>query len=281
MIRNLFFVIFIVLNTLSAFSQNAADITRQMFEKTKSIKSLSCMIVAKERFGTEYKLQKAFIKKQISPVKIYYKQIVPATNAEVLINSTYQKKALVNPNSFPWANLTLDPYGKILRDSQHHNIYEAGFDYLTDILSYLINKYQNNLDNMIAYKGMVDWQGASCYKIEFNNPSFKISSYNVNENCTPTSLAKKLHIGDYLIIERNPAYKEYLDNIKAGAILNIPSDYAKKLIILINKTSLLPIYMEIYDDKGLLEQYQFIEINTNPGFTDIDFSEKNEKYGFK
>jgi len=53
------------------------------------------------------------------------------------------------------------------------------------------------------------------------------------------------------------------------------------LIILINKNSLLPVYMEIYDDKGLLEQYQFLEINTNPGFTEIDFSEKNEKYGFK
>jgi outer membrane lipoprotein-sorting protein len=277
----IFFIFFIFLFAGNIFSQNAIDITNQMFEKAKAVKSMSFYIVAKERFGTEYKLQKAFIKKQISPTRIYYKQLLPATGAEVLINTTHNKKALVNPNAFPWTNLSLDPYGKILRDAQHHNIYEAGFDYLTDILSYLTNKYKDNIDKIVSYKGIVDWQGSSCYKIEFNHPSFKIYPFTTTETCTPTSLAKKLRIGDYLIIERNPKYKEYLDVIKIGTVLSLPNDYAKRLVILINKSSYLPVYMEIYDDKGLLEQYQFTEINTNPGFTEIDFSEKNESYGFK
>jgi len=275
------FLFFLLISVEFSFSQNGIDITNQMFEKTKAVKSLSFYIVAKERFGAEYKLQKAFFKKQTNPVRIYYKQLLPATGAEVLINSTYNKKALVNPNAFPWTNLTLDPYGKTLRDAQHHNIYEAGFEYLTEMLSYLTNKYKDNIGNVVSYKGTVDWQGASCFKIEFTNPNFKIYSYKVTETCTPSSLAKKLYICDYLILERNPKFKEYLDVIKAGTVLSLPNDYAKRLVILINKSSYLPVYMEIYDDKGLLEQYQFLEINTSPGFTEIDFSEKNETYGFK
>jgi outer membrane lipoprotein-sorting protein len=281
MLYKLIFLTFIIINAELILAQNAIEITNLMFEKTKAVKSVSFYIVAKERFGTEYKLQKAFIKKQTSPVRIYYKQLLPATGAEVLINASYNKKALVNPNAFPWANLSLDPYGSILRDAQHHNIYEAGFEYLTDILSYLTNKYKDNIEKIVTYKGIIDWQGSSCYKIEFTHPSFKIFSYTVTETCTPTSLAKKLRIGDYLIIERNPKYKEYLDIIKTGTVLSLPNDYAKRLVILIDKNSYLPVYMEIYDDKGLLEQYQFTDINTNPGFTEIDFSEKNETYGFK
>lgn len=281
MLKKVIFLFSIIINAETILSQNAIDIISKMFEKAEAVKSMSFYIVAKERFGTEYKLQKAYIKKQMSPVRIYYKQLLPATGAEVLINATNNKKAVVNPNAFPWTNLTLNPYGKVLRDAQHHNIYEAGFEYLIDILRFLTNKYKDNIEKFVYYKGIIDWQELSCYKIEFSNPSFKIYSYTVTETCTPTSLAKKLYIGDYHILERNPKYEDYLDVIKAGTVLSLPNDYAKRLVILINKNSYLPVYIEIYDDKGLLEQYQFIEINTNPSFTEIDFSEKNETYGFK
>jgi len=38
--------------------------------------------------------------------------------------------------------------------------------------------------------------------------------------------------------------------------------------------------MEIYDDKGLFEQYQFSEVQINPVFSENDFSETNKEYGF-
>ena len=281
MYRKTLFTILILFLNLFAFAQDAIEITQKMIEKAKSINSLSFHIIAKERFDNRYVTQKAFIKKQITPKRIYYKQLIPETGAEVLLNANYTRKALVNPNSFPWTNLTLDPYGSILRDTQHHNIHEAGFDYLVEILSYLTNKYKDNIEKMNSYKGVIDYHDISCYKIEFNNPFFKMYSYTVTENTTPTALAKKLHIGDYLILERNPAYKDYLDVIKKGQVITIPNDYAKRLVILIDKSNYLPIYMEIYDDRGLLEQYQFTDINTNPKFTEMDFSEKNKSYGFK
>ena len=69
--------------------------------------------------------------------------------------------------------------------------------------------------------------------------------------------------------------------VPVGTMLNIPSDYAKKLIILIDKSTYLPIFMEVYDDKGLYEQYKFSQVKINPPFTEADFNENNKNYGFK
>jgi len=266
---------------IQAYSQNAIEITNKMFEKVKKVKSISFQVIAKERFNERYVTQKAFIKRQENPLRIYYKQLIPKTDAEVLINATYIKKALVNPNSFPWTNLSLDPYGSILRDTQHHNLYNSGFHYLVNILSLLTDKYKDHLGEMNNFKGIVDYLGVSCYKIEFQNPYFKFYSYTTIDNTSPALLAKKFNIGDYLIVERNPSYKNYNDLIKKGTVVNLPNDYAKRLVLLIDKSTFLPVYIEIHDDKGLLEQYQFTEVNINPGFTEYDFSEKNENYGFK
>jgi len=252
-----------------------------MFEKAKTINSLSFKIISKERFGTEYKLVEAFLKIQINPTKIYYKQLIPQTGAEMLINERYRKKALVNPNSFPWINIELNPMGKTMRNNQHHSIYEAGFNYFINILNYLFEKNKSNIHKLVIYKGTIDLQGISCYKIEFNNPSFSITSYTVKETCTVSSLACKLHVCDYHILERNTDYTDYLDKISSGTVLNIPSDYAKKLILLIDKSTCLPIFMEVYDDKGLFEQYRFLETKINPPFTEADFSRNNNDYGFK
>ena len=252
-----------------------------MFDKVRAIKTLSVTIIAKERFKDKYVTQKAYIKKQMDPVCIYYKQLFPETGAEVLINATYNKKALVNPNAFPWTNLNLDPYGSILRDTQHHTIYQSGFDYLVDILSFLTEKYKDHLKEMIFSKGSIEYHDQTCYKIEFTNPHFKISPYPVTENTTPEALGRKLKICDYTILERYTTYNDFQDNIKKGITLYLPNDYAKRLVILISTKTYLPVYMEIYDEKGLFEQYQFSDVKINQRFSDMDFSDKNKEYGFK
>lgn len=274
-------ILFLLFISVEVISQNALDITNKMFENAKKVKTLSFKIVSKERFGSEYKLVEAFFKKQVNPIKIYYKQLKPNAGAEVLINDIYTKKALVNPNAFPWINVQLDPMSKSLRDGQHHSIYEAGFDYFIEILSVLYEKNKNNLQKVVFYKGEMTYNNVACYKIELNNPNYKTISYKVQENCTVISLANKLNIGDYQIIERNSMLKEYYDKIKIGTVINLPSEYAKRLVLLIDKTTYLPVYMEIYDDKGLFEQYQFNDVKINPAFTNEDFSELNKSYGFK
>lgn len=271
----------LTVSAMPGISQVGVSILNSMFGKVKSVNQISFNITAKERFGNEYTVQKAFIKKQSAPLRIYYKQLHPETGAEVLINGIYTKKALVNPNSFPWANLYLDPDGKTLREGQHHNIYEAGFDYLVNILDSLTGKYKSEADKLIQYKGTVTWQDAECYKIELNNPHFMYYKYKVNEETSAALLAKKLYIGDYLILEKNTFLKHCTDKIRAGTELVLPNDYAKRLLILIDKKIMLPVYMEIYDDTGLLEQYHFSGININPSFTENDFSEFNKDYGFK
>lgn len=281
MLKKYFILFLLTLVTFISYCQNPIDITNKMFEKSKTVKTLSLNIISKERFGTEYKIVEATFKKRISPLRIYFKQLKPPTNAEVLINDKYSKKALVNPKTFPWVNIELDPMGSTLRAAQHHSIYEAGFDYFIQILSYLFEKNKETIKQHAQYKGEVNLDGILCYKIELNNPSFKFISYTVKENYNVTSLARKLHISEYHIIERNPKFKEYNDIIPIGTVLNIPSDYAKKLIVVIDKSTLLPIFMEVYDDKGLYEQYKFSDVKINPPFTEADFDENNKNYGFK
>lgn len=271
----------IISYSCNTFSQNAVSISNKMFENAKKVNTVTFKIVSKERFGSEYKLVEAYFKKQSSPLRIYYKQLKPNFGAEVLINEKYSKKALVNPNSFPWINVALDPMSKSLRDGQHHSIYDAGFDYFIKILSNLFEKNKNDLENLVSFKGEITYNNIKCLKIELNNPSFQIVKYTVHGNYTVNSLASKLNICDYHIIERNEAFKEYSDNITNGTILNVPSDYAKKLVLVIDKITFLPVYMEIYDDKGLFEQYQFNEVKINPELSENDFSETNKEYGFK
>jgi hypothetical protein len=44
---------------------------------------------------------------------------------------------------------------------------------------------------------------------------------------------------------------------------------------------MLPVKSEVYDEKGLFEEYLFEEIKLNPTFTSADFDENNKEYGFK
>ena len=281
MVKKYFILFLISISSTFSYCQNAIDITNKMFEKSKTVKTLSLRIISKERYGADFKIVEALIKKQVSPIKIYYKQLKPPTNAEVLVNEKYNKKALVNPKAFPWINIELDPMGTILREAQHHSIYEAGFDYFIQILGYLLDKNKETIKDLAFYKGEITLDGIACYKIELNNPSFKIISYKVKESCNVTSLARKLHISEYHILERNPKFKEFNDLVPIGTVLNIPNDYAKKLTMLIDKSTSLPIFLEVYDDKGLYEQYKFLEVKINPPFTEADFNENNKNYGFK
>ena len=38
--------------------------------------------------------------------------------------------------------------------------------------------------------------------------------------------------------------------------------------------------LRIEDENGLFEQYEYLELDLNPTFTEDDFSEDNKEYGF-
>ena len=79
------------------------------------------------------------------------------------------------------------------------------------------------------------------------------------------------------IINKN--IDDYYDIIP-GKILNIPNDYAKGMKLMIDKKRLLPLVIEVYDDKGIYEKYEYHNLIVNPSFEDEEFSMYCNDYGF-
>ncbi len=266
---------------INSQTQYAYDLIKTMLVRTKQINTLKFTLKTHERFQTTMFKQKAYYKLIYEPFKVYYKQEYPVKGLEVLyVSGSNNNKALVNTNSFPWINISLNPYGNLIRENQHHTIFESGFDYMVSILKHLLNKYDTNALSMIESYELVNLNGQICHKIILENQYFKYFSYTVKKGETINTIAKKFKINDYMIIEKNNNIDDFNDNINPGQVIKIPNDYAKKIIIYIEKQRIIPVVMKIYDDKGLYEYYEFSNIKINPEIKPGEFSREYAEYGF-
>jgi hypothetical protein len=275
----IFLILIILVLNYDLLSQDCDFILNRCFNKIDSINTISFYIIAKERFGLNYKLEKAFYKIRYEPYSLYFKQIVPPTNAELLINEKYKKNVLVSLKQFPFINLKLDPYGETLRKGQHHVIFEAGYRYLKKVLLYIKNKYNISWNEFCQKVDFVKINEKIYFKLTLNNSFYKIQDYIIPFNTTPQKLAQQLYLCDYKIIELNNL-KSVCEELQKGKKIKLPSDYAQKIVIYIEKNSFLIHKIEIFDEKGLFEEYLFENVLVNPKFSDYDFSENNKEYGF-
>src|SRR5690606_2584111 len=86
------------------------DLTKTMFKTTKSISAMSFTMGKLERINGKMVDQTSDVKLRRNPLAVYSKQTDPPSGIEVLYKEG-EPKALVNPNGFPWVNVSLDPYG--------------------------------------------------------------------------------------------------------------------------------------------------------------------------
>jgi outer membrane lipoprotein-sorting protein len=269
---------FLMLYTLKIKSQNAEEITKKMISTVKSIKSLSYTSDLKERVNGILKTEKASFKLNVEPFKVYMYMYFPKLGRECLYaTGTNNGKAWINCNSFPWVTLSLSPESKIMLEERHHSIFDAGFLYTALTLEYLMNKYPT--EKMITLNGIVSMQGEKCYYITLANPKYKMISYTTQQNETPQSIAEKLKLNFYSILENNPSL-DLVDVIKPGTKLIVPSDYASKMELYVHTDKFYPVYLRVYDNKGLYEEYSFFGVTINAKFTDTDFAKDNPDYGF-
>ncbi len=253
------------------YSQSTDYILNEMIDKIRSIKTITFTLSSRERFQDKYIIQKTIFKRSYNPDAIYCKQLVPNANVEVLINDK-SPYALVNTNGFPYVNVRLDPFGEKLRFNQHHNIYQAGFVYFGDVISNIRKKYGSSWSDISAFDKNVSIDGNICYKIILIIPNYKIIDYPVQDETTIQKLAIKLNICDYQIIELNPTIKDVFQRIKKGNVIKVPSDYAKTIVLYVDKTLFVPRKIEVYDYKGLFEEYLFEDISINLKFDNEEFS---------
>ncbi|MBW8050307.1 MAG: DUF1571 domain-containing protein [Cytophagales bacterium] len=271
---------FILVTFQGLHGQSARELAKTMFTKTKQIKTLTYTIKKQERIDGEMIRQISFVKLVRQPFKVYIKQDFPNKGMEALyVSGTNNNKALVNPNGFPWFNIRLDPYGSLMRANQHHTIHRSGFDYVVSILEYLFDKYDTIIDTMVKKQGTVICDGRACYVIMFSNPYFKFFDYTVRHGETLPAISERTKLSEYMILEKNEAVDDYED-VNSGQIIEIPNDYSPKMIIYIDKQRMIPLVMKIYDDQGLYEQYEYINVVVNPFFKPEEFTKEYKEYGF-
>lgn len=241
-----------------------------------AVKTLRYDLQRNERVKGKMNFTESKVKLQVSPRKLY----IAIDGQEVLwIQGANNGNALINPGTFPYINLNLDPMGSLMRKGQHHTIHELGMEYLADILKYAMKQYAETLNKDFVILGEEKYMGRTCYKISIAFPGFTWLPYTVKKNETILSIANKLHVSEFMILEKNVNAGWYND-ITAEQVIQVPNAYAKLFLLMIDKELMVPISEKIYDDKGLFETYEFYNLQVNSLMNAEEFTEDYKDYHF-
>lgn len=214
------------------------------------------------------------------PFSVYLKTISPTDGVEILYDGKrFGGKAFINPNGFPYMNVKLGvESGNVLGDN-HSPIYRSGFGFFKGIMKNSIQRTGDRFDEVFKVVGSVNFDGKDCYKLVIDDPTYEWVNYTVQGSENLLDISNKLDISQYLIMEKNDGVDDYWD-VYAGQELLIPTSYAKKTILLIEKTNFVPIVQEMHCDKGMYERYEFLNFVHNPSFPATEFEVEHEAYGF-
>lgn len=256
---------------------NTKELLLKMVKSIKDVQGLKYSLKITERGKKGYNHYESSVKLIRKPRQLY----IYIKGIEVLwTQGTNDKKALVKPNSFPYINLNLDPMGNLMRQDQHHTINEMGFDYFGSIIEYVILKFGDKLEDGVKYDGEERYNNRPCHKITINNKDFAQTTYTVGASENLTSIARKLFVAEYMIVEMNPKLKDYFDILAPGQVIKVPNYYAKTVILYIDQFYNLPIGVKVYDDKGLFEEYNYHFLQVNPKFDEKEFTRDYKDYKF-
>ncbi|MCF8424001.1 MAG: DUF1571 domain-containing protein [Bacteroidia bacterium] len=258
-------------------SLTTKEIVFKMIKTIEDLERLKYSLKIIERGKKGYNHYESSVKLNRKPRKIY----LYIKGIELLwVSGWNNNKAFVKPNSFPYINLSLDPLGFLMRQDQHHTLNEMGVDYFGGLIEYMALKNGNRFDNYFKLEGEERINNRPCYKVIIDNKDFGYETYTIGENESITSIARKLHISEYMILEVNPKFKDYFDILKKGQTIKVPNAYAKHVTLYIDQLYFLPISIKILDDKGLYEQYDYHFLQVNPKIDDAEFTKQYKDYKF-
>ncbi len=255
---------------------NSRELIDQLMKGIDNVKTLKYNLEISERSNGPVKSYESKVKLQCSPRKLY----LNLNGTEVLwLEGVNNGNALVNPNSFPYINLNLNPYGSLMIGDQHHTIYEVGYDYFREIIAFNALQAGPDFDKIFLYKGEEKVEGKDAYKVIVLNEDFAFVHYKVKKEETLISIARRLRLSEYMIKERNPKIKSYTD-IREGQDILIPNYYAKMTVMDIDKQYHVPLVIRVYDDRGLFESYEYRNLQVNPPIAPEEFTKDYKDYHF-
>jgi outer membrane lipoprotein-sorting protein len=274
----------IVLFCLVAFlssnvqAQTAESVVNKMISALGAGKAYQYTMTQSERINGKMHDNKIMTKVQYSPKKVFIDNIEGANEGvQVLyVQGERDNKALINK----LFGVKLSPFNSLIRKNQHHTVLESGFGLLLSSIrdGKRRAESQNAFDQVFSLAGTVTFNGKSCYKLVLNDPTFTYVDYTIKSGESLYSIAIHKSLCEQLIVDKN-GFSGFGSG-KEGDTIKIPSSYAKKTIMYIDKATYHPIYQEMHDDQGLFEKYAFYNLQVNPAFVAKDFSEDNSEYNF-
>ena len=260
---------------------NSREIFDKMMLAIEHTKTMKYTTRLYERINGRLGSAENNVKLSVDPFKAYIYLVAPTKGIEILyIDGENGNKALVNPNAFPYVSVYLDPNGSIMRKNQRHTILNLGFTYFAEIAKEAKHKAGKNFNQVFLYKGSIKWENYDCFVMIIDFPEFTYVPYTVKPNETVLTIAKKLKVSEYMILEINhPKIKDYYD-VRPGQIIKVPNAFAKKTTLYIDKATYLPVMQAMFDEKGLFEKYEFRNLIANPKIPDEEFSKDYPGYDF-
>ncbi|OWY21658.1 DUF1571 domain-containing protein [Sphingobacteriales bacterium UPWRP_1] len=267
----------------AGYESDVAGLLDNMYAGIDRTKTMQYTFFQKERMINGWNNAETFTKLNVAPLKVYLKTKTPeGGHIEVLYNDGERGgKALIKPNGFPYVNVKLHPTSKQMMGTQHHTILSIGFKKVKKIIqdAYKRAAAQNGVNQVFKVTGSTTYDGKDCYILQITDPTFAFTNYTVKAGQSLYDIARELNIAEYMIMERNKGIDDYFD-IKTGQVIKIPTSYAAKTTLYIDKKTFLPIFQKMEDDKGLFEQYEMKGMKVNPMFSVAEFTEDWTDYGF-
>jgi hypothetical protein len=137
----------------------------------------------------------------------------------------------------------------------------------------------DNIDKYFVIVGEEKYDNRNCYRLSVAFPDFAWSPYTIKKGEDLVSIARKLHVSEYMVLENNPNLSSYTD-VKEGTVIKVPDAYAKLTLLLIDKELLLPVNDQVFDDKGLFETYEYHNLQVNPPIAPEEFTKNYKDYNF-
>jgi hypothetical protein len=262
-----------------AAQTSARKIMEEMFAACDRMQTLQFTMKRMERIDGKIDASTTLTKYRRAPFAVYLCNLTPHNGMEVLFNKGQNsEKAIINPNGFPYVNVSLSPYGNKMREGNHYTLYDVGFETLVSNLRHSVVILGSRTDDFFKNEGVVVFDGHQCDKIVLRNSSFAWQNYTVAKATSLESLARSLYLGSHMIKEKNKL-ADY-GTLTAGTIIKIPTAFAKEVTLYIDKVTRAPIYQEIRDDAGVYAKYEFTNLIINPKFAADEFATTHTGYHF-
>jgi outer membrane lipoprotein-sorting protein len=241
-----------------------------------NLKTLRCTVRAKERIGSSYQQAHTVMKMAFDPYKVYLRN---QKGVEVLwVTGQNNGDAMVYPNSFPYVTLNLDPLGSLMRKNQHHSALDAGYGTIAEMLHGSKQRLDHSFEKTFRYDGDTTIAGRQAYILRASYPQFRYMAYKTTKPETVTSISDKFGCGEYRILERNDLTAGA--TVPAGRTLQVPNAYGRRVVLCIDQKMMLPLVVQVHDDKGLFEKFEFSDVIPNQPIPAAEFTKDFKGYKF-